>query len=362
MPRLQRISSIFDHIRKYMPFTPSGKAVLLGIEYDASDDFEREAFLQDFSSRMLFTYRCNLEPPLGRTDGCSISADTGWGCMLRVTQMMLAQAISTVVLGRSWRFHEERDLKTGSKYLEIASCFLDVPEAPFSLHRMVTTGHALLQVEPGTWFGPTSGAQVAGELFKQLKNQASLSPTFLEKIGCEVFADGIIYKDRVREKFNSAGCESVLLLICRRLGLDRVNLEEYREGLESCFDMTEFQGLASGNSTSSAHFFVAANKDDLLFLDPHTAQPALTSAEDIVLSSGLRAKRPLPLAWSSLNPSVCISFLVRSLEEFELVCSRLQEGFRYPVFEVMETTPRWAGSLDELCAFSDDDEVIAESS
>lgn len=111
----------------------------------------------------------------------------------------------------------------------------------------------------------------------------------------------------------------VILFVCGRLGLESCNLEEYQRGfgigislslafrgLDSCFRLPEFQGLASGNSSSSAHFFVATHgEDSLLFLDPHITHPALRKPSDVVESHGLRAERPLRLPWSSLNPSIC---------------------------------------------------------
>lgn len=61
--------------------------------------------------------------------------------MLRVQQMMLAQCFVDILLGRDWRYSRDRDLAESSAYLDIVSCFLDSPEAPFSLHRLVDAGH-----------------------------------------------------------------------------------------------------------------------------------------------------------------------------------------------------------------------------
>ncbi|CAE7591729.1 atg4 [Symbiodinium natans] len=315
-----RLHRMIDELRKWMPFTPSARVVCFGITYDASDEAQREAFMEDFRSRILLTYRSGLEPPLELAGGGTKSSDSGWGCMLRVTQMMLAQCFVTLSLGRAWRFSEAEDLAEGSLYLRIVSCFLDTPAAPFSLHRLVETGQQVLGKEPSTWFGPTSAAQAVGHLFQDLKSKASGAPEFLRGVDCAVFVDGPIYKTNVIELFDG-GSSAVILFVCRRLGLEEFNLEEYREGLESCFQLPEFQGLASGNSSSSAHFFVATHgEDSMLFLDPHTTSPALRVEGDVVAAHGLRPERALRLPWSNLNPSICVAFLVRSKVELLPQC------------------------------------------
>lgn len=324
------------------------RVVLFSVEYDTSDDDKREAFLQDFRSRIQLTYRKGLSTPLKLVGGQEITSDAGWGCMLRVTQMMLAQCFVDFVLGRDWRYEASRDLAPGSAYLELVSCFLDIPNAPFSLHSFVGTGQRLLGKEPSAWFGPTSAARTAGHLFEAAVNtdsETSLVPSFLRRLGCVVFEDGAIYKNRVLEHF-SCNCSAVIVLVCRRLGLESFNLTEYRAGVESCFELPQFQGLASGNSANSAHFFVGTHDDCLLYLDPHTVQPALESPEHI-MASGLQAVRPIPLRWTRLNPSVCLGFLVKSPEEFNALCEKLCESPRSDVFEVLEKQPSYVDRTEE---------------
>lgn len=342
------IQRFVDEISRWLPWSPTMRVVLLGVEYDTSDDDKREAFLQDFRSRVQLTYRKGLSTPLKLVNGQEITSDAGWGCMLRVTQMMLAQCFVDFVLGREWRFEESRDLAPGSAYLGLVSCFLDVPDAPLSLHSLVATGQRLLGKEPSAWFGPTSAARAAGHLFEAAARadpDTSHVPAFLQRLACVVFEDGAIYKNSVLEQF-SGNCSAVIVLVCRRLGLESFNLAEYRAGVESCFELPQFQGLASGNSGNSAHFFVGTHDDCLLYLDPHRVQPALETTEHIV-ASGLQAGRPIPLRWTRLNPSVCLSFLVKSPEEFTALCERLCEAPRSDVFEVLEQQPSYADRVEE---------------
>ena len=78
-----------------------------------------EEFLDDFESRLWFTYRSNFSPieeSLGTTDpdtssfplrlrshfvnGGGFTSDTGWGCMIRSGQCLLANALAVLQLGR----------------------------------------------------------------------------------------------------------------------------------------------------------------------------------------------------------------------------------------------------------------------
>eukprot|EP00446_Apocalathium_sp_SHHI-4_P018606 CAMPEP_0177285056 /NCGR_PEP_ID=MMETSP0367-20130122/72863_1 /TAXON_ID=447022 ORGANISM="Scrippsiella hangoei-like, Strain SHHI-4" /NCGR_SAMPLE_ID=MMETSP0367 /ASSEMBLY_ACC=CAM_ASM_000362 /LENGTH=309 /DNA_ID=CAMNT_0018742165 /DNA_START=1 /DNA_END=931 /DNA_ORIENTATION=- len=306
------------------------QVALLSVEYDTADETQREQFLEDFRSRIQLTYRSGLSTPLSLEGGKEITSDSGWGCMLRVTQMMLAQCFVSLTLGRAWRYQAARDLAEGSAYKEIISCFLDVPKAPFSLHKLVTVG----------------SVGDAGD--------GTEAPSFLKGVACVAFEDGAIFKSLVLEKF-AQGAGAVILLVCRRLGLESFNVTEYRAGIEQCFKLPEFQGLASGNNSTSAHFFVGTHDDCLVFLDPHRTLPGLESVDAITGESGLLPPRPLPLRWASLNPSICAAFLVRSPEDFTGLCAKLSEGALGEVFEVLEKVPSYASPAEEA---TDDDMVL----
>ena len=58
-------------------------------------------FRLDMKSRLWFTYRHSLAPI--NASGPAITSDSGWGCMLRSAQMMMAQALLVHALGREWR-------------------------------------------------------------------------------------------------------------------------------------------------------------------------------------------------------------------------------------------------------------------
>ncbi|KAJ6309438.1 hypothetical protein OIU77_015235 [Salix suchowensis] len=60
---------------------------------DAAATNALAAFNHDFASRILITYRKDSK----------LTSDVSWGCMLRSSQMLVAQALLFHRLGRSWR-------------------------------------------------------------------------------------------------------------------------------------------------------------------------------------------------------------------------------------------------------------------
>lgn len=75
---------------------------ILGRRYcDAAT--ELEAIRADVVSRLWFTYR-RCFTPVGSPQ---LTTDKGWGCMLRCGQMILAQTLVQLHLGREWRWTAE---------------------------------------------------------------------------------------------------------------------------------------------------------------------------------------------------------------------------------------------------------------
>jgi cysteine protease ATG4 len=296
---------------------PSSPVMCLSVEYKPE---ESEAFFADLASFIWLPYRKNFEPI--ETEESCVESDQGWGCMMRVTQMMLAQTFRLLRLGREWRFDQERDLDPGSVYLEICRRFLDAKTSVLGVHALVATGTEVLGKRPSTWFGPTSGAQVG---------QALMNAARPDNLRACCFEDGVLYRKPVRDALSdSAG---VLVLLCRKLGVGEFNATRYTAPVKACFSSPLFCGLASGGPTTSAYFFVAAEETHLYYLDPHTeTREAFLVDEE---AANLHAARPLKLAWTALNPSMCLGFLVRSEAELDELAAFLVETDS-ELFEVYE--------------------------
>lgn len=247
-----------------------------------------------------------------------LTTDSGWGCMLRTGQSLLANALINVHLGRSWQreapplrqqqFLEElANLSSGdtaereslqewrekraqhATYIKILSWFLDDPSpaCPFGVHRMAREGKRLGK-EVGEWFGPSTAAGAIKQLVSEFPEAG---------IAVELAHDGVFYLDEVRAaasayrltassqsggKARSSSARKadgttwrrpVLILIGIRLGLESVN-PIYYESVKATFSFPHSVGIAGGRPSSS-YYFMGHQGNSLFYLDPHNVRPAV---------------------------------------------------------------------------------------
>ncbi|XP_054722020.1 cysteine protease ATG4D-like [Uloborus diversus] len=158
----------------------------------------------DLLSKIWLTYRINF-PAIPGTD---LVSDTGWGCMLRCGQMMMAQALVCHFLQRDWRLSSEQSNEQKLLYKMILRWFGDSMslESPFSLHHLVSSGESYGR-KAGDWYGPTHAAHVLRDALIQAKKCHSL----LRNICMYVASDGIVFKQDVLDLFENASDNSDLV-------------------------------------------------------------------------------------------------------------------------------------------------------
>ncbi|KAJ3517680.1 hypothetical protein NLJ89_g354 [Agrocybe chaxingu] len=222
-----------------------------------------------------------LKRPWGWGGEKTWNSDSGWGCMLRTGQSLLANALLSVKLGRDWRCPPHPIVTADyATYVQILTWFLDTPnpEAPFSVHRMALAGKEL-GTDVGQWFGPSVAAGAIRTLVNSFPDCG---------LAVSVAIDSTLYRTEVyaashgeastsrspRRRHTTAwGDRPVLLLLGIRLGIEGVN-PIYYETIKQLYTFPQSVGIAGGRPSSS-YYFVGSQADNLFYLDPHNTRSAI---------------------------------------------------------------------------------------
>lgn len=147
-------------------------------------------FLDDFEARIWLTYRSGFptihksqDPKATASMSLSVrlrsqlvessgfTSDTGWGCMIRSGQSVLANALVMLRMGRGQLLCATNDVictncstdwrrgQASEEERKIISLFADDPKAPYSIHKFVEHGADACGKHPGEWFGPSATAR-----------------------------------------------------------------------------------------------------------------------------------------------------------------------------------------------------------
>ncbi|KAL1983071.1 hypothetical protein VTN96DRAFT_484 [Rasamsonia emersonii] len=345
---------------------------------EASDHGWPSAFLDDFESRIWLTYRSNF-PPIPKSEDPNaapsmtlsvrlrsqlveshgFTSDTGWGCMIRSGQSLLANALSILSLGRDWR--RGTMIEEESRLL---SLFADDPNAPFSIHRFVSYGASSCGKHPGEWFGPSATARCIQALSRECRD-AGLN-VYVTSDSSDVYED----------KFKEIACgesdhiKPTLILLGIRLGIDRVT-PVYWRSLEAILKHPQSVGIAGGRPSAS-HYFVGVQNLHFFYLDPHHTRPALPyrglgcpyTKEELDSCHTRRLRR---LHIQDMDPSMLIGFLIKDEDDWADWKRRISSTEGKAIIHVFSTEAGTSsghereGALDEVEALDDDDTCIPES-
>lgn len=282
-------------------------------------------FLEDVYTRIWMTYRTRFAPIYRDADGPSplslqnlmrgqamelsteyFSSDCGWGCMIRTSQSLLANAFLHLRLGRHWRFDAG---SCGDPCHEtIVSWFADTPDAPFSIHNIVQQGKELCGKKPGEWFGPSAAA----------RSIQSLCSRHLATAGLTVYVgsdSGDIYENELVT--SGPDFKPVLVLLGLRLGVESIN-KFYWDSLKQFLGLGGSVGIAGGRPSSS-HYFFGYQGDYLFYLDPHYPQAALGPRDSAPLRAQLHTvhtKHLKKISISDLDPSMLLGVLLQTEDEW----------------------------------------------
>ncbi|XP_051127246.1 cysteine protease ATG4b-like isoform X2 [Andrographis paniculata] len=330
---------------------------LLGICYRISQEGENAldpthsegfaAFVEDFSSLIWITYRKGFAP-IGDT---KYSSDVYWGCMLRSSQMLVAQAYLFHKFGRSWR--KSPHMPLDQSYVEILHLFGDAEDSPFSIHNLLQAGKSY-GLDPGSWVGPYAMCRTWESLVRNKKEETnnglltSLMAIYVvsgDEDGERGGAPVLCIEDISKHCFDFSGGQDdwvpILLLVPLVLGLEKVN-PRYLPLLSATFTFPQSLGVLGGKPGAST-YMVGVQDEKAFYLDPHEVQQVVQIKRDSVdidtSSYHCNVVRHIPL--DSIDSSLAIGFYCRDKSDFDDFCLRASELINQsngaPLFTITET-------------------------
>ncbi|KAL0936666.1 cysteine protease ATG4 (peptidase family C54) [Colletotrichum truncatum] len=342
-------------------------------EYCIQDGGWPSAFLDDFESKFWMTYRSEFQTIAKSTDPRASSAlsfsmriksqlvdqngfssDSGWGCMIRSGQSLLANAMAVVDLGRDWRRG-----KLPEKERKLLSLFSDDPRAPYSIHQFVQHGSSACGKYPGEWFGPSATARCIQALADMQDQSFRVYST---GDGPDVYEDSFM---RVA-KPDGTQFHPTLILVGTRLGIDKIT-PVYWDALIAALQMPQSVGIAGGRPSAS-HYFIGTQGSYLFYLDPHHTRPALPFHEDPSKYSdadvaSVHTRRLRRLHVRELDPSMLIGFLIKDEDDWTEWRRNVKHVQGKAVIHVADHDPIARGgggerdsAIDEVETLSDDDD------
>ncbi|KAK1590986.1 hypothetical protein Q3G72_000362 [Acer saccharum] len=325
---------------------------------DATSSNGLVAFNEDFSSRILMTYRKGFD-----TIGDSkLTSDVGWGCMLRSSQMLIAQALLFHQLGRSWRKPLEKSLD--HDYIEILHLFGDSEASAFSIHNLLQAGKTY-GLAAGSWVGPYAMCRSWESLSRCKKEETDLGCHSLpmavyvvsgdedgERGGAPVVCIEDASRHCLEFSKGQADWTPILLLVPLVLGLEKVN-PRYIPSLRETFTFPQSLGILGGKPGAST-YIVGVQEENAFYLDPHDAQPVVNISRDNLDAdtSSYHSNVVRHIHFDAIDPSLAIGFYCRDKDDFDDFCLRASKLAEVsngaPLFTVTQTHKKPVNHSDVL--------------
>ncbi|KAH9782425.1 cysteine protease ATG4a [Citrus sinensis] len=323
---------------------------------DAAGNNGLAEFNQDFSSRILISYRFD---PIGDS---KITSDVGWGCMLRSSQMLVAQALLFHRLGRPWRKPLQKPFDR--EYVEILHLFGDSETSPFSIHNLLQAGKAY-GLAAGSWVGPYAMCRSWEALARCQRAETGLGCQSLpmaiyvvsgDEDGERGGAPVVCIDDASRHcsvfSKGQADWTPILLLVPLVLGLEKVN-PRYIPTLRLTFTFPQSLGIVGGKPGAST-YIVGVQEESAIYLDPHDVQPVINIGKDDLEAdtSTYHSDVIRHIHLDSIDPSLAIGFYCRDKDDFDDFCARAsklaEESNGAPLFTVTQTHKKPVNHSDVL--------------
>lgn len=336
-------SAFFKKSLSNFYFMSDSSIFLLGSEYPAHLEKKRveKPLRADLKAIIWMSYRSYMLPVVGENK--VFTSDSGWGCTIRVGQMLLLNTLK-----------KHFELKP-QQCLEIIKTVEDnLIYAPYSLRAIVTKANC--GIAPGKWYSPSHICHSLAEITSQ-------SP--INGFKCVVFMDSLIFKDKVYsiacdtpfEKINENRLldseykrykgigkwkNGILILIPLMLGVKKID-ESYYETFKVLLKSPNSVGVIGGKPRS-ALYIVGFKDSEVIYLDPHFVQKASSSLEDLKKRYYMYFNRKfLTAEFSELESSMSVGYYFRNEYEFRNFQSFLEknEDSIKGVIAIKDYTPQY---------------------
>ncbi|CBI33041.3 unnamed protein product, partial [Vitis vinifera] len=327
-------------------------------------------FEQDFSSRILMTYRKGFEA-IGDS---KLTSDVNWGCMLRSSQMLVAQALLLHRMGRSWRKTSHKPMD--QDYIEILHHFGDSKASAFSIHNILQAGKAY-GLAAGSWVGPYAMCRSWETLARSKREETDLECQSLPMAIYIVSGDEdgerggapVVYIEEASRhclEFSKGQVDwtPILLLVPLVLGLEKVN-PRYIPSLAATFTFPQSLGILGGKPGAST-YIVGVQDEKAFYLDPHEAQSVVDIRRENLEAdtSSYHCNIIRHICLDSIDPSLAIGFYCRDKDDFDDFCIRASKladkSNGAPLFTVahIHSLPKpisCSDGMDDCSGFREDD-------
>ncbi|CUM65557.1 uncharacterized protein PRCAT00003203001 [Priceomyces carsonii] len=291
---------------------------ILGKTYEKLDEFE-----SDLKSKIWISYRFGFEPIMKAVEGPSpisfaqsllfnknilikdfqnimnlvdnesFTNDVGWGCMIRTSQSLLANALLLLM---------------GLDPKAIVELFVDNSQSPFSLHNFIKIASDLpLEIRPGQWFGPSAASLSIKRLCDRFYESGN---TNIPRLKVLISESCDLYDSKINEILNSEESDALLILLPIRLGIDKIN-SIYHPSLFHLLSIKQSVGIAGGRPSSS-FYFIGFENLNLIYLDPHSPQQFQIELD----YESYHTLNYQKLSINDLDPSMMIGILVNDLNDY----------------------------------------------
>jgi hypothetical protein len=331
----------------------------------------KDKLIYNFGKIIFISYKINF-PVITNIKGKKYTSDSGWGCMIRCGQMIMARGLykyfkkigfsTKYSLIHSVEFFMENPFpfdKMPDNFINMMNYFLSIwykennnnisiktVYAPFSIKSLCTVGR-IVNKDVGVWFSDFNMVYMFSlindnyHLFKNLKIFNFQSQINFKQVLNECFSkenslfqeDDFIEIKNEKYYFKKIG----IIYVSIRLGIKSIS-KEYYKSLKELFLCKNCLGLIGGRERLAYYFIGYDNKGNLLYLDPHTTNESQIKFDENVLIQNYLIKNIYSIPINKVTSAFTIGFYFRNGKEFMELVNFLENYVKqeFPCFILSE--------------------------